>query len=106
MASKSGDSKQGLIIALVFCILVIIGLGVTAYYGFADQQRLTDAAKEAGNKEKAMTKDRDFYKYAALRLRGYIAAPGDKLEDSATMATPRAAIADPRTKDRTENRFQ
>jgi hypothetical protein len=41
----AGDSKQGLIITLVFFVLLAIGLGVGTYYGFAGQKDLEDKAK-------------------------------------------------------------
>ena len=37
---SGGDSKQGLIIALVCFVLLSIGLGVFAYYGNTDKETL------------------------------------------------------------------
>jgi hypothetical protein len=100
MASKSGDSKQGLIIALVFCVLIIIGLGVTAYYGFADQQRLTDEAKKAKADMQAIQKDRDANRYLNLLYRAYIGAPGDKLDELGELGATKGAYDANASKDK------
>ena len=67
-----GDSKQGLIITLVLFVLLSIILSVVAYYGYADQQRLTDAAKDAKQKEDTAKKDRDSEKFQRALLRSII----------------------------------
>lgn len=73
MAGKKGeDSKQGLIIGLVFMFLLVIGLGVATYYGFADQQRLTDAANKAKKEEKDAKEARNWERYQNLLLKAYV----------------------------------
>jgi hypothetical protein len=70
-ANKGAESKQGLIVTLVCFILLSIILGVTTYYGYAGQDALVKAAKDADTKEKAMQKSREWYKYVALKLKYY-----------------------------------
>jgi hypothetical protein len=71
--SKSqGDSKQGYIIALVICSLMIICFGVSTYYGFADQDAKDKAKKKAEDEKKLIEDDRNYYKAQALVFRGYM----------------------------------
>src|SRR5207237_8410870 len=67
-ANKGGDSKQGLIISLVIAILLVITLGVVAYYGYDGQAALEKTAKEAGAKEQSAAKDRTSWKNRALTM--------------------------------------
>lgn len=71
-SSSQGESKQGLIITLVFFILATLGLGVSTYFGFAEQDKLTKNAKDAEAKEKTARDDRDYYKAQAMLYRGYM----------------------------------
>jgi hypothetical protein len=73
MAKKSanGDSKQGLIIALVCFVLLSIGLGVTAYYGYQDNATSLSKAKQAETDAGTAKKNRDWYKYLYLQLKQY-----------------------------------
>jgi hypothetical protein len=48
----NGESKQGLVIALVFFVLTTIIAGVLAYYGYAEQEALAAKAKKAGDELK------------------------------------------------------
>src|SRR5207245_2309250 len=70
-ANKGGDSKNGLIIALVCFIVLSLGLGVTAYYGYADNAKDRDAAKKAEADAKTMQKNREWYKYLYLQTKAY-----------------------------------
>ncbi|HLN31576.1 MAG TPA: hypothetical protein VK395_27795 [Gemmataceae bacterium] len=70
-ANKGGDSKQGLIIALVCFVLLSITLGVFTYYGYADQANLQASEKKAKEEKTTIEKDRDWYKYQALQLKAY-----------------------------------
>jgi hypothetical protein len=72
---RARESKQGLIIALVFAVLIILGLGVTAYYGFNGQEALRKEAKDAKDKAASMEKDRNWYKFQAQYFRAYIGIP-------------------------------
>lgn len=71
-SSSQGESKQGLIITLVFFILATLGLGVSTYFGFAEQDKLTKAAKDADAREKLARDDRDYYKAQSMIYRGYM----------------------------------
>ena len=45
--TSGGEPKTGLVVTLVFFILATIGLGVTTYMFYADQDKHIKAAKEA-----------------------------------------------------------
>jgi len=70
--NRGGESKQGLIIALVLSILVAVGLCVAAYYGFSEQDTLRAQAAEAGKKLNTMTTDRDWYRFQSQLYRAYM----------------------------------
>ncbi len=63
---SGGDSKQGLIIALVFFVLISIVLGITTYTGYTADEGKDAKIKKAEDELKLMTKDRDGYKYQAM----------------------------------------
>jgi hypothetical protein len=67
-----GESKQGYIIALVVSSLLLICLGVSTYFGFADQDKLDKAAKEAKKNEDTFKSERDYYKAQSMVYRGYM----------------------------------
>jgi len=52
-------------------VILSIGLGITAYYGFDGQQALADQKKEAETKQKASDKARSWESYKALLLKAY-----------------------------------
>lgn len=70
-AARGGDSKQGLVITLVFFILLSLLLGVFTYVGFAGQSDAEKKASESDAKLKTMTADRDWYKFQAYQYRAY-----------------------------------
>src|SRR5215467_8884437 len=70
-ANKGAESKQGLVITLVGFILLSIILGVTTYYGYAEQAALKTAADTAKKDADSAKKDRDWYQFVALQLKGY-----------------------------------
>ena len=61
--SPKGESKQGLVVTLVFFVLATIGLGVSTYFGFSEQEDLRKKAEDSDNKQKAEAKLIDFYKF-------------------------------------------
>jgi hypothetical protein len=69
---KSGESKQGLIIALVFFVLISIGLGVATFYGFDGQERLRDAASKEKKEADQAKKARDWEQFQNLILKVYL----------------------------------
>jgi hypothetical protein len=71
-SQSQGDSKQGLIIALVISILFVISLGVTTYFGYSEQDKLDKAAKEAKRNEDTFKAERDYYKAQAMLYRSYM----------------------------------
>jgi hypothetical protein len=70
--SQQGESKQGLIITLVFFILATLTLGVTTYFGYSEQDKLDKAAKEAKRSEDTFKGERDYYKAQAMMYRAYM----------------------------------
>jgi hypothetical protein len=74
---SSGESKQGLVITLVFFILATIGLGVATYFGYSEQEAKDKAKAEAEKKLQDMTAQRDWFKFQWNLARAYIGAlPG------------------------------
>lgn len=73
--SSKGESKQGLIITLVFFILATLGLGVATYFGFADQAVKEEAAKKAAAEKKLFEEERSYYKLQAELFRAYMGQP-------------------------------
>jgi hypothetical protein len=71
MPAKSSGESKGLIITLVFFILASIVLGVVAYYGYADQAKLTQERKDADTKLKKMEDERNYYRFLAMQLKEY-----------------------------------
>jgi hypothetical protein len=67
----SGESKTGLVIALVFFVLVSIGLGVATYFGFSEQEKLRTDKKAAEKKADTEKNHASAYKLESkiLRLR-------------------------------------
>ncbi|HTU88500.1 MAG TPA: hypothetical protein VMF69_00245 [Gemmataceae bacterium] len=84
--SQQGESKQGLIITLVFFILATLSLGVSTYFGFSGQDKLEKDAKEAKQKEDTFKADRDYYKAQAMVFRGYMGMT-DGMEGAETLNT-------------------
>src|SRR5712692_3603090 len=70
-ANKGGDTKQGLIIALVCFVVLTLLLGVTTYLGYDGQKALEKAEKEAKGKADGVGKERDWWKYRALVMQNY-----------------------------------
>jgi hypothetical protein len=94
MAKKQqrGESKQGLVITLVFFILTAIGLGVATYYGFADQDRLQGEAKKAKENEDTFKKERDWWKFQAHLYRTYLGHPPQDKDAAAQVKMNKAAL--------------
>jgi hypothetical protein len=74
-AAKGGESKNGLVVTLVFFILLTIILGVLTYTGFTGQTALEEDKKKAAEAEKTAKEDRDWYKAQALMYRSYLGYP-------------------------------
>jgi hypothetical protein len=80
MAAKGGESKRGLIVTLVFCILIIIGLGVSTYLGFSEQDAKEAKAKDALAKYEDMKNDREWVRFQALLTKAYVGVALSKNE--------------------------
>jgi hypothetical protein len=72
MARRNEESKQGLIVALVICVIVAIGLAVGTYFGFAGQQELKDKAKKEQDAAKANAEARDWHRFQNELLKSYV----------------------------------
>lgn len=73
MAEKR-ESNTGLIITLVFFILATLGLGVSTYYGFAEQDKLRGDAKKALEDKNKMTSVAQFNKAQAALYWSFISS--------------------------------
>lgn len=71
-AAKGSDSRQGLIVALVFAVLFVIGLGVATYYGYAGQEDLVKKEKDARTAETVAKKNRDWYQFLTGQYKAYL----------------------------------
>ncbi|GEM_PF-337617 len=90
-----GESKQGLVVTLVFFILATIGLGVATYFGFAEQEDLTKAKEKAELTQKEEAKLIDFYKFQSILYYTYISTiNGFKPEDLDAYDIMRSKIDD------------
>jgi hypothetical protein len=69
---KNGDTKQGLIIALVSFVVLSLILAVSTYYGFSGQKELDDKAKTAKKDADSALANRNWYKFQALLLKSYL----------------------------------
>lgn len=93
--AKGGDSKQGLIITLVFFVLLSVLLGVVAYFGYAEQGRMDADRKKAVEDKKSIESDRDWHSFTSLVARAYIGNFPDKdLEELGVMLEKNAPPAD------------
>jgi hypothetical protein len=93
-APKAGESKQALIITLVFFILLSIVLGVFTYMGYADSDKYLKEKNTAEQNEKRAKDDAVSQRNMTLLYRTYIGMPpADKqelkvaYEDSAKLAS-------------------
>lgn len=80
---KRGDSKPStiLVIFLVFFILISIGLGVTAYYGYAGQEKLKADAKTEAGKAKGREELAEMALFIMRDIRFALGHPLDKDEE-------------------------
>lgn len=81
-SSPKGESKQGLVVTLVFFILATIGLGVSTYFGFSEQETLRADKEKSDINLKNETKLIDFYRFQSMLYWTYISTVnGFKPED-------------------------
>jgi hypothetical protein len=69
---RARESKQGLVISLVFAILLVIGLGVATYFQSNAATLAQQEAKKAKDETATTKDDRDWYKFQALLYRSYM----------------------------------
>jgi hypothetical protein len=82
MAKAKGESKTGLIVALVFFILTTIGLGVGTYTGYTADEGKDQIIKDEKKKLTTMTTERDWWKFQAQILREALGhLPGNDLAE-------------------------
>jgi hypothetical protein len=80
-AAKAGESKQALVVTLVFFILLSIILSVLWYMGYSEADKLAKEKTTAENAEKSAKSERDLQRNMALLYRGYVGVPpADKME--------------------------
>src|SRR5262245_41553984 len=78
-----------LVIFLVFFVLLSIGLGVWGYYGYADRDKLTEAAKTAKKDAGAFNERAEFFATLARDARaalGETLDPDDQVKYAASIA--------------------
>ena len=95
MPPIKGESKQGLVVTLVFFILATIGLGVSTYYGMSEQEKLKqDKLKEVA-KVKIADDERDYFRLQSAIWRSYLGAPPAAGSPAASELTkkPRSTMA-------------
>lgn len=81
-SSPKGESKQGLVVTLVFFILATIGLGVSTYFGFSEQETLRAEKDKSDVTQKNEAKLIDFYRFQSMLYWTYISTVnGFKPED-------------------------
>src|SRR5262245_24382533 len=81
MPAATGESKQALVVTLVFFILLSIILGVLTYMGYSDADKLAKEKTTAENAEKTAKNERDTNRNVALLYRTYLGMPpADKKE--------------------------
>ena len=84
--NTSGESKQGLVITIVILVLMVIGLGIGTYYGFALQADITKQKTDAVASEAAKTKSRDWEHFKYLVLKSFMGyATKDELTELGTL---------------------
>lgn len=74
-AASGGETKQGLVVTLVFFVLATIGLGVFAYMTASDQDKLKADVKKKTEEAKTSDDQRDWYMFQAALLRYYAGFP-------------------------------
>ncbi|HZT79949.1 MAG TPA: hypothetical protein VFA26_07005, partial [Gemmataceae bacterium] len=84
---RGGESKQGLIITLVFFILLSIILGVFVYLGYAGQDEPLAKAKKAEEEKKNIDSDRNWQKFKALLYQAYMGHTPKDLDDLTALRT-------------------
>lgn len=80
---QNAESKQGLIVALVFFVLSTLALGVTTYMGYNADDGKEKKLKDKENELKTMTADRDWYRFQSRLFKAYMGhlKEGDELND-------------------------
>lgn len=81
-----GESRQGLIITLVFFVLATICLGVSTYFGFSEQSTYEKKAAEAKKGEETFKADRDYYRAVYMVSRADIGLT-EGMADAETVGT-------------------
>src|SRR5262245_50100067 len=74
-SSRGGESKQGLVVTLVFFILATIGAGVAAYYGFADKDKIRADRKTAVEEKERAEAETKWLRFQVGLYRAYLGAP-------------------------------
>lgn len=83
---RGGDSKQGLVISVVFLSILVIALGVTTFMGYHGRKELVEAAATKEAAANAEKKAAEWQKFKAVQLAAFVgvASPSD-LEDLAKL---------------------
>ncbi len=87
---RARESKQGLIIALVFAVLMVIGLGVTTYFQANAKEAAAKERDEEKKKSAKLTDSIHWYQFQANLYRAYM-GQADGI-DSAVVGTEKAKL--------------
>jgi hypothetical protein len=79
---QKGESKTGLIVALVFFILTTIGLGIGTYTGYTADEGKDATIKKLNGEKKNLEADREWWKFQAMCYRAVLGhLPGGDVGD-------------------------
>src|SRR5262245_30265951 len=84
-ARPTGDSKQGLIIALVIFVILSLVLGATTYFGYSEQTTLENQRKDAETKLANAAKEREKFDYERRVYKHAIGIADPKEDDLAPL---------------------
>jgi hypothetical protein len=99
MAAK-GDSKQGLVITLIFFVLLSILLGVLAYFGYAEQEQIAKERDKMKQEKSTAVDDREYYQFQALAYRAYMGHQSSDGQKELAQKIERYAPLDPQSRKR------
>src|SRR5215471_3713142 len=105
-APKAGESKQALIITLVFFILLSIVLGVFTYMGYADSDKYLKEKNTAEQNEKRAKDDAVSQRNMTLLYRTYIGMPPTDKQELKVAYEESAKLASKGDKDGNDKSLQ
>ena len=102
--AKGGDSKQALVVTLVFFILLSIILGIFTYMGYSDADKYQKEKTTAENAEKTAKSERDANRNVAVLYRTYLGHPPASKDEIKVAYEDAAKLASKGDKDGNDKR--